>query len=149
MSTYELEFLAGDDGDVHVVGGRRQIFQLLVGEDVEGDQVNLGVTVLASLGGGHFDDLARATLDHDVAVLAQGRALHRVGGRGTGIGALEGVLMLKKNCQLTIIVPKANIHLKLDGCMSNKEGGVRMKAGQVSLRDNKGRYVPARRCRPW
>ena len=27
---------------------------------VNGDKVNLGVTVLASLGGGHIDDLARA-----------------------------------------------------------------------------------------
>lgn len=78
------------------MGGRREIFQLLVGEDVESDQVNLGVAVLAGLGGGHFDNLARATLDHNVTVLAQGRALHRVGRRGTGIGALEGVLMLSR-----------------------------------------------------
>ena len=27
---------------------------------IDGDQVNLGVTVLARLGGGHVDDLARA-----------------------------------------------------------------------------------------
>jgi hypothetical protein len=29
-----------------------------------------------------------------VAVLSQGRALHGVGGGGTGIGALEGVLLV-------------------------------------------------------
>lgn len=56
--------------------------------------MDLGVTVLARLGGGHLDDLARTVLDDDETVLPQRRALHGEGGRGTGIGALEGVLML-------------------------------------------------------
>lgn len=76
------------------MGGGRQILELLAGEDVDGDQVDLGVTVLAGLGGRHVDDLAGAALDNDVAVLSQGRALHGVGGGGTGIGALEGVLLV-------------------------------------------------------
>lgn len=76
------------------MGGGAELFKLLGGEDVDGDQVDLGVTVLAGLGGGHFDDLARAVLDADETVLPQSRALHGVGGGGTGIGALEGVLML-------------------------------------------------------
>ena len=71
-----------------------EIFQLLAGEDVDSSQVNLGVTVLASLGGGHVDDLAGAALDDNEAVLSQGGTLHRVGDRGAGIGRLEGVLML-------------------------------------------------------
>jgi hypothetical protein len=50
--------------------------------------------VLASLGGGHVDDLAGAVLDHDEAVLPQGRALHGEGGRGASVGGLESVLML-------------------------------------------------------
>lgn len=83
-------------GDIHVVGGGRQILELLAGEDIDGDQVDLGVTVLAGLGGGHVDDLAGAALDHDVTVLAQSRALHGVGRRRTGVGGLEGVLMLSK-----------------------------------------------------
>jgi len=91
----ELEFATADVGDIHVVGGGRKIFQLLAGEDVDGDQVDFGVAVLASLGGGHFDDLAGTTLDDDVAVLPQGRALHGKGGRGTGISRLEGMLMLR------------------------------------------------------
>ena len=62
------------------MGGRGEIFELLVGEDVDGDQVDLCVAVLAGLGGGHFDDLAWALFDDDEAVLPQGRALHRVGG---------------------------------------------------------------------
>lgn len=81
-------------GNLHIVGGWGEIFELLVGEDIDGDQMDLCVAVLASLGGGHLDDLAWALLDDDEAVLSQGRALHGVGRRGTGIGALEGVLML-------------------------------------------------------
>ena len=65
-----------------------------MGTYVDRDKVDLGVSVLAGLGGGHVHDLARTALDDDVAVLPQRRALHREGGRGTGIGALEGVLVL-------------------------------------------------------
>jgi hypothetical protein len=76
------------------VRGRAEFFKLLVREDVDGDQVDFGVAVLAGLGGGHLNNLARAVLDDDEAVLPQSRALHRVRHRGAGIGALEGVLML-------------------------------------------------------
>lgn len=71
-----------------------QIFHFLASENVNGDHMDLGVTVLASLGGGHFDDLAWAALDDDVAVLPQGRALHREGCGGTGVGAAEVDFML-------------------------------------------------------
>ena len=47
--TYELVFLAGDIWDIHVVGGWAEIFELLAGEDIDGDEMNFGVTVLASL----------------------------------------------------------------------------------------------------
>lgn len=93
-SSYKLVLLAGDVGNVHVVGGRGQLLKLLASEDVDGDQVDLGVTVLAGLGGGHVDDLARAVLDDDVTVLAESGTLHGVGGRGTRIGGVEGHLML-------------------------------------------------------
>jgi len=76
------------------VGGGAEIFELLAGEDVDGDQMDLGVAVLSGLGGGHLDDLAGAVLDADETVLPQGRALHGVGGGGTRIGGVEGVLML-------------------------------------------------------
>ena len=52
------------------------------------------MTVFASLGGAHLHDLAGAAFDNDEPVLAQRRALHRVGGRSAGIGALKRVLML-------------------------------------------------------
>jgi hypothetical protein len=92
--THQLELAAGDVGNVHVVGGRAKILVLLAGEDVESDEMDLGVTVLAGLGGGHVDNLARAVLDHDKPVLSQSRALHGVGERGTGVGRLEGNIMV-------------------------------------------------------
>ena len=79
------------------MGGWREILQLLASEDVKRSQVNLCVTVLSSLGGGHVDDLAGATLDDNEAVLSQGGTLHGIGGRGAGVpGGLEGVLMLDR-----------------------------------------------------
>lgn len=94
MHPYKLELAAGDVRDVHVVGGRGQLLELLAGEDVDGDQVDLGVTVLAGLGGGHVDNLARAVLDVDVAVLPESGTLHGVGERRTRISGVEGHLML-------------------------------------------------------
>lgn len=91
--THELVFLAGDLGDVHVVSRGRQIFELLASEDVEGDQVDLGVTVLASLGGGHFDNLAGTVLDDNVTVLTQSRALHGEGGRRASVDGIEGLVL--------------------------------------------------------
>ena len=93
--SYKLELATGDVRDVHVVGGRGQLLELLAGEDVDGDKVDLGVTVLASLGGGHVDDLAGAVLDDDVTVLAESGTLHGEGGRRTRISGVEGHLMLR------------------------------------------------------
>jgi hypothetical protein len=76
------------------VSGRRQIFELLAGENVDGSKMDLGVTVLAGLGSAHFDDLAGTALDDNEAVLPQGGTLHRVGCRRASIGTVEGVLML-------------------------------------------------------
>lgn len=58
--------------------------------------MDLGVTVFASLGCRHIDDLAGTVLDHNEAVLSQGRALHWESSRGASIGRLEGVFMLFK-----------------------------------------------------
>jgi hypothetical protein len=80
VTTYKLIFLATNIWNIHIVGGWAQIFELLAGENINGDKMDLSVTVLSSLGGGHFDDLAWALFDDDEAVLPQGRALHRVGG---------------------------------------------------------------------
>ena len=93
-ATYELVLATRNVGDVHVVGGRAKFFELLASEEVNGDQVDLCVTVLSRLGGAHVDDLAGAILDADETVLPQSRALHGVRLGGTGIGAIESVLML-------------------------------------------------------
>jgi len=87
----ELVFLAGDVGDIHVVGGRAKFLKFLASENINSNEMDLGMSVLASLRSRHVDDLARAALDDDEAVLSQSRALHRKGGRGTGIGRLESV----------------------------------------------------------
>jgi hypothetical protein len=92
--TYELHFTTGNVGDIHVVGRRAKLFKLLAGEDVDSNEMDLGVTVLASLRGRHINDLAGASLDHNEAVLAKSRTLHRVGGGSASIGAVKGVLML-------------------------------------------------------
>ena len=81
------------------MGGGTEIFQLLAGKDIDGDEMDLGVTVLSGLGGAHFNDLARATLDDNEAIFAERRALHRIGERGAGISALEGDIMLRKMSQ--------------------------------------------------
>ena len=78
------------------MGGWGQLFEFLASEDVDSGQMDLGVTMFTSLGGGHFDDFAGSGLDDNEAVLPQSRTLHRVGGCGAGVGTLEGVLMLSK-----------------------------------------------------
>ena len=49
----------------------------------------LGVSMLAGLGGGHLDDLAGTSLQHNEAVLAQAGALKGEGGGGAGFGSGE------------------------------------------------------------
>ena len=66
QETYELVFSTGDVGDVHVVGRWTQVLKLLLSENVDGNQVNLCVTVLAGLGGTHFNNLAGPALDDNV-----------------------------------------------------------------------------------
>lgn len=95
VAAYKLVLLAGDDWDIHVVGRWAKLLKLLAGEDINGDQVDLGVSVLAGLGGRHVDNLTWTGLDADESVLSQGRTLHWVGGGRAGIGRVEGVLMLE------------------------------------------------------
>ena len=76
------------------MGGGREIFQLLVGEDVKCSQVNLCMTVLPSLGGGHVNNLAGTALDDDKAVLSQGGTLHGVGEGSACVGRVEGMLLM-------------------------------------------------------
>ena len=45
---------------------------------VGSDQMDLGVTVLSSLGGRHVDDLTGSSLDENVSTLPEGRTLGAV-----------------------------------------------------------------------
>lgn len=92
VNVQQLVFGSAYEGNVHVVGGWRQVLQLLAGENVNGDQVDLGVTVLTSLGSRHVDNLTRSALDDNVTVLSQCRALHWIGQSGAGISGLKRVL---------------------------------------------------------
>ena len=61
MSTY-LEVTPVDIGNIHIVRRWTQIVIFLVGEDVNANQVNFSVAVLASFRRGHFNHFARTTL---------------------------------------------------------------------------------------
>jgi len=87
-------FVTLDVGDVHVVRGGTDIFQFLSGEDVSSDQVDLGMSVLASLGSRHINDFARASLDYNVSAFAEGAALHGEGEGSPGGGTLELLLLM-------------------------------------------------------
>ena len=52
------------------MGTGAQIFQLLASEYIDSDEVDFGMTVLASLGGAHLNNLAGAALDDHMPVLA-------------------------------------------------------------------------------
>lgn len=81
-------------GNVAIVGRGGQILNLLVSEDINGDEMALGVTVLAGFGGGDVNNLAGAVLDHNVTVLADGTSLHGEGLGGASIGGLEVNVMV-------------------------------------------------------
>jgi len=67
-----------DVGDIHVVGGGTDFFILLSSEEVDSNEMDLGVSVLPGLGSAHIHDLAGEPLDDHMTVLAEGGALHRV-----------------------------------------------------------------------
>jgi len=90
----ELIFSTADIRDIHVVSRWAQIFKLLASEDINGDQVDLCVTVLAGLGGTHFNNFAGPALNNNVTVLSEGGTLHREGGGRTSRCLLELVVVL-------------------------------------------------------
>ena len=77
--THQLVFLARHVGDVHIVGGWTEVFKFFASKDIDGDKVDFCMTVLPGLGCTHFHNLARATLDDNETVLAEGRTLHGIG----------------------------------------------------------------------
>ena len=82
-----------DEGGGEGVRSGRDFFVLLAGEDVNGGDVGLGVTVLAGLGGGDVDDAAREALDADVVTLLEVTSGGGEGVGGTGINVFEGFVV--------------------------------------------------------
>ena len=79
-STHELVLLAANVGHVHVVSGRAQIFQLFAGEDINSNQMDFSMAVLAGFGGTHFHNLAGTLFDNNMTILTESGALHGVSG---------------------------------------------------------------------
>lgn len=77
------------------MGRWAKFFELLAGENVDSDKVDLCVTVLSRLGGGHVYNLAWAVLDDNESVLAQSGTLHWVGERSAGTGGVKVHFMLQ------------------------------------------------------
>ena len=72
--TYQTRLTAISDAamtHVAVVGGRHDIFQLLVREDIDGDEVALRVTVLPSLRSRHFDHLTSCKIRYETTTANQ------------------------------------------------------------------------------
>lgn len=65
------------------------------------------MAVLASLGGGHLDDLAGSPFQQHEAVLAQRGALHGVGGGCPGITCLEVQIRVRHVCCVEVNGTKA------------------------------------------
>jgi hypothetical protein len=76
------------------VGGGTKLFVLLGSEDVDTNEMDLGMTVLACLGGRHIDDLAGTTLDDHETVLSKSGTLLEEGGRGGSANLAKVVVML-------------------------------------------------------
>jgi hypothetical protein len=81
-------------GHVDVVGGGANVFIFAVGEDVNANDVGLGVTVLSSLGCADICNFARAAIDDNVTTFANKTRLHGKRGGGTGIGGVDGEVLL-------------------------------------------------------
>lgn len=56
------------------------------------------MSMLASLRGGHFNNFAWTSLEHDKAVLAESRTLHGEGGGGSGVAGLEMCVLNIAHC---------------------------------------------------
>ena len=69
-ATTHLQVSSLNVGHVHIVGGRTDVLVLLACEDVDPDQVHLGMSVLPWPGGGHLHDLTRMVFEHHTASLA-------------------------------------------------------------------------------
>jgi hypothetical protein len=84
----------GHVGNVDVVGGWANVLVFAVSENVDSNDVRLGVAVLSSLGGADVSNFAGAAVDYNVATFANEARLHGKGGGGTGIGSIDGKVLI-------------------------------------------------------
>ena len=82
-----------DEGAGEGVRSGGDFFVLLVGEDVDGGDVGLGVTVLSGLGGGKVDNAAREALDADVVTLLEVTSRGGEGVGRAGVDLFEGFVV--------------------------------------------------------
>eukprot|EP00694_Reclinomonas_americana_P007466 EC798631.1.p1 GENE.EC798631.1~~EC798631.1.p1 ORF type:complete len:211 (-),score=86.10 EC798631.1:87-689(-) len=115
-----------DDRLLHVVRRRARILVLLAREDVDAHHVGLGVTVLASLGGGDLDNLARLALDHHQRALADGAGLN---GHGLGRARIR------------------NLNLSVDSRHGGGGGRSSWKKKSISLSDTEAVWAGVCVCR--
>ncbi len=76
------------------MGGGANVLILTVSEDINADDVRLSVAVLAGLGGADISNLAGTAVDDDVATFTNETRLHWKRGGGTGIGGVDGKVLL-------------------------------------------------------
>ena len=89
----ESVLLLGLDGSINVITGGEGALVLVGSEDVNTGDHGLGSTVLASLGGGETDDLARVALDHDEGAVLEATSLNLLDAGGTGVSLLELIIV--------------------------------------------------------
>ena len=105
------------------MGCGADILILAVSEDVNADDVRLGVAVLSSLGSADVGNFARTTVDNDMATFANETRLHGKRGGCPGIGGVDGkVLLLIRHCAkaatetLALVLADRILESMMNGC---------------------------------
>lgn len=84
-----LQVIPGDIRNVDVVSWWTQIFVLFPRKNIQGNEMNLCMSMFPSLGGGHLHHFTWTTFDHDESSLSKSRTLHWVGGWSSCICTLK------------------------------------------------------------
>ena len=110
-------------GNIDVVGSGANVLILAVSKDINADDVRLSVAVLAGLGGTDISNLARTTVDDDVATFTNETRLHGKRGGCPGIGGVDGkVLLLIRHCAkaatetLALVLADRILESTMNGC---------------------------------
>ena len=66
--TYQLVFVTSDIGNIHIMRGWTQFFEFFSSKDVDSNKMDFCMTMLAGLGGAHFNNFTGPTLDYNMTV---------------------------------------------------------------------------------